>query len=117
MALTTEDLQAIQMLLEPINGRFDKIDDRFNQIDNRFDQMDDRFDKLETRAKNIELTQENEVIKAIHIIGEGHAILNRRLDEALKVTSEAEMLQLRVFRLESELRELKDRLKEIEQIA
>jgi len=80
MALTNEDLQAIAGLLEPIKA--DTLD--------------------------IQLTLENETNRNIKIIAEGHAILNRGLDEALKVTSEQELLLLRVNSLENEVRRIKE---------
>ncbi len=85
MALTNEDLQAINSLLEPIR----------NEI------------------KSIELTLENETNRNIQIIAEGHLDLVRKLDEALKVENEKEMLLLRVNHLENELRKVKERISQI----
>ncbi len=85
MALTNEDLQAIDSLLEPIK----------NEI------------------KSIELTLENETNRNIRIIAEGHLDLSRKLDEALKVENEKEMLLLRVNHLENELRKVKERISQI----
>ena len=85
MALTNEDLQAINSLLEPIR----------NEI------------------KSIELTLENKTNRNIKIIAEGHLDLSRKLDEALKVENEKEMLLLRVNHLENELRKVKERLNQI----
>ena len=85
MALTNEDLQAINSLLEPIR----------NEI------------------KSIELTLENETNHGIKIIAEGHLDLSRKLDEALKVENEKEMLLLRVNHLENELRKVKERISQI----
>lgn len=82
MALTSDDLQAIAKLLEPIKA--DILD--------------------------IQLTLENETNRNIKIIAEGHAILNRRLDEALKVTSEQALLLLKVNSLENEVRRIKEQL-------
>ena len=82
MALTSDDLQAIAKLLEPIKA--DILD--------------------------IQLTLENETNHNIKIIAEGHAILNRRLDEALKVTSEQALLLLKVNSLENEVRRIKEQL-------
>ena len=58
--------------------------------------------------KEIKVTLENEVRRSIKIIGEGHRDLSRKLNEAQKVTSEQEMLQLRVTWLESEIRKTKE---------
>ena len=46
----------------------------------------------------------------IKIIAEGHLDLGRKLDDALKVENEKELLLLRVNRIENELRRLKDRI-------
>lgn len=85
MSLTNEDLQAINSLLEPIKKEI----------------------------KSIQLTLENETNRNIKIIAEGHIDLNRKLDEALKVESEKEMLLIRVNILENELRKVKERLEQI----
>lgn len=85
MALTKEDLQAINSLLEPI--------------------------KKEIRS--IQLTLENETNRNIKIIAEGHLDLSRKLDDALKVENEKEMLLIRVNILENELRQVKERIEHI----
>lgn len=69
--------------------------------------------KLNDKVTDIQLTLENETNKNIKIIAEGHLDLSRKLDEALKVDSEKEMLMIRVNRLENELRRLKARVEEI----
>ena len=69
--------------------------------------------KLNDKVTDIQLTLENETNKNIKIIAEGHLDLSRKLDEALKVENEKEMLLIRVNRLENELRRLKARVEEI----
>lgn len=59
------------------------------------------------------MTLENETNRNIKIIAEGHLDLSRKLDEALKVDTEKEMLLIRVNRLENEVRRLKERISEI----
>ena len=61
MALTSNDLQAIQGLLLPIHirldgidNRLDGIDDRLNRMDERLDGMDDRLDGMDNRFDRIE---------------------------------------------------------------
>ena len=85
MTLTNEDLQSISELLEPI--------------------------KRDIRS--IQLTLENETNRNIKRIAEGHLDLSRKLDEALKVDSEKEMLVIRVNILENELRQIKERIESI----
>lgn len=62
---------------------------------------------------DIQLTLENETNRNIKIIAEGHLDLNRKLDDALKVDTEKEMLLIKVNHLENEVRRLKERISEI----
>lgn len=73
----------------------------------------DELRKLNEKVTDIQLTLENETNKNIKIIAEGHLDLSRKLNEALKVDDEKEMLMIRVNRLENELRRLKARVEEI----
>ena len=85
MALSAEDLKAIETMLEPIKRDI----------------------------KSIQLTLENETNRHIKIIAEGHLDLSRKLDEALRIDNEKEMLLIRVNTLENELRKIKDRIEHI----
>ena len=69
--------------------------------------------KLENKVTEVQMTLENETNKEIRIIAEGHLDLSRKLDDALKVEYEKEMLLLRVTHLENEVRRLKQRIEEI----
>ena len=85
MASTNEDLQAIEQLLEPIRQEI----------------------------RSIQLTLENETNRNIKLIAEGHLDLSRKLDEALKIENEKELLLVRVNSLENELRKVKERINNI----
>ncbi len=73
----------------------------------------DELAKLNSKITDIQLTLENVTNKNIQIIAEGHLDLSRKLDDALKVENEKEMLLIRVNRLENELRRVKERIEEI----
>ena len=103
MALTNEDLLAISQLL----------DDMLIPVKNDIKSITDKLQSLERKVTSIELTLENETNRNISIIAEGHLDLNRKLDEALKIENEREMLLLRVNHLENELRKVKERLEQI----
>ena len=85
MALSNDDLKSIELLLEPI--------------------------KRDIRS--IQLTLENETNRNIKIIAEGHLDLSRKLDGALRVDNEKEMLLIRVNTLENDLRKIKERIEHI----
>ena len=70
--------------------------------------------KLENKVTEVQMTLENETNKEIRIIAEGHLDLSRKLDDALKVENEKEMLLLRVTHLENEVRRLKQRIDEFD---
>lgn len=73
----------------------------------------DELAKLNAKITDIQLTLENVTNKNIQIIAEGNLDLSRKLDDALKVENEKEMLLIRVNRLENELRRVKERIEEI----
>ena len=73
----------------------------------------DRLDKMDAKITDIQLTIENETNRNIRIIAEGHLDLSRKLDEALRLESEKEILMLRVNRLENELRRVKEWIEQI----
>ena len=57
MALTRNDLQAIQGLLQPINERLDGIDNRLDGMDSRFDRIENRLDKVESEISSLKSGQ------------------------------------------------------------
>ena len=65
---------------------------------------------LRGRVSCIEMTLENETNRNIRIIAEGHADLCRKLDEALKVENEKELLLVRTNIMENDIRKIKDKL-------
>lgn len=69
--------------------------------------------EVKRQIKDIQLTLENETNRNIKIIAEGHLDLSRKLDDALKVDNEKEMLLIRVNSLENEVRKLKERISSI----
>lgn len=73
----------------------------------------EEFKKINAKITDIQLTLENETNRNIQIIADEHLDLSRKLDEALKVENEKEMLLIRVNRLENEIRRLKERIDEI----
>jgi len=65
---------------------------------------------LKDRVTSLEMTLENETNRNIRVIAEGHMDLMRKLDEALAVKSEREMIKLRVNVLENDMRIVKSQI-------
>lgn len=93
--------------------KIDKLEDRFDKFEDRFDKLEGRFAKLELDVRDIKLTLENETNKNIMRVAEAYLDLGRKLDDALKIENEKEMIAIRVNILENELRRLKERLEQI----
>lgn len=72
-----------------------------------------RMTHIEGNVTDIQLTLENETNKNISLIAEGHLDLSRKLDDALKVENEKELLLVRVNRLENEIRRIKEKINTI----
>jgi DNA anti-recombination protein RmuC len=104
-----EQFSRMDERFEKIDERFEKIDERFEKIDERFEKVDEQLKTLKRSVSDINLTLENETNRNIKLLAEGHMNLDRKLNEALKVDSEKELLILRVNVLENEVRKLKER--------
>ena len=126
-----ERFDRVDARLDKVDERLDRVDKRLDQMDERFDQVDARFDgmegtirsldyrisDMERRMDDSELNQtktrmilENDVLKSINIIAEGHLDLNRKLDEALKINQQKELMLLRISSLESDMKLVKQTL-------
>ena len=70
----------------------------------------EEMDAVKQRLILIETTLENETNRGIRIIAEGHLDLSRKLDDALRVDNEKELLLLRVTHLENEVHTIKERM-------
>lgn len=90
--------------------KLDLLLKQMGAMDERFTQLDNRLMKLENGVTDIRLTLENETGPNIRRVAEGHMDLSRKLDEALKVENEKEMLIIRVNTLENEMRRMKDKV-------
>ena len=96
-----------------ILDRLDSIDTRISAMDDRISAMDDKISAMDNKISSVQITIENEIRNNIQILAEGHMTLERKLDESLKANQEKELLLIRVNRLESEVRELKERIERI----
>ena len=101
--LEQKDLEMIAEIVKEMN----------KPIYDRLDKMDARLDKVEKKVTEVQVTLENETNKGIQIVAGGHLDLSRKLDEALAIENEKEMLKLRINRLESEVKKINAKLEEI----
>lgn len=109
-----EILQAMERIIKPV---LTKIEEVKTELEERMSHMEERMDRIEDRMTGIEVHLETTTDVGIKIIGEGHADLTRKLDEALKVENERELLLIRLNYLEGEVVKVKRRLSQLEKTA
>ena len=106
--LTKEDLQAIaEMLdqkldekLEPIKEGMTRLEERTERLEERTERIEERTKRLEERTTKIEITIENQVDRAIKLLGEGHESLRQTINERLVTKEQMEKDEARIFALE-----------------
>lgn len=122
MSLSGEDLQAIKLLLEPLNSEIKEVKSgqseireevrviRVNQEELSANQEKLRVsqEKIENEVRGIQLIIENEIRPNIKIIAEGHLDLNRKLNHIMETENHNEMLGIRLNVLEGEFKRLQD---------
>ena len=112
--------EKLDLILQKISGLDEKvegIDKRVSGLDEKVDSIDKRVSSLETDMKEVRqqvaktnFVLENEIRVNIQRVAEGHLDLSRNLHEAMKPSSEVEMLAIKVRMLETDVRELKDKV-------
>ena len=119
VAVIEERLERLEERVAVIEERLEKLEERVAVIEERLERMEERVavieekvQRLERDAAELKLSLENETNRNIRIVAEGHHDLTRKLDDALKVENEKEILLIRVNVLENELRRVKERLEQ-----
>ena len=79
-------------------------------IYNDLKEVKEKVNAIETDVSTIKMTIENEIRVNIQRVAEGHLDLSRNLHEAMKPSSEIEMLAIKVRMLESDMMELKRKI-------
>ena len=114
--LDQKDLEVLKTMMTDVvkqseNKMLQKMDERITASENKM------LQKMDDSITDVKLHLENVTDKNIRIVAEGHLDLNRKLDEALKIQNEKEILQIRLNYLEGEIATVKNRLAQLEQTA
>lgn len=91
----------------------DKMQNDIVQIKGDIAENKSGIKALQRDVADICLTLENETNKNIMRNSEGYSDLSRKLDEALEIDNEKEMMAIRLTIQENELRRLKDKVDQI----
>ncbi len=107
MQSMNQEIQSIRSDMQSMNQEIQSIRSDMQSMSQEIQSLNARVDRLEERVSNLEMTLENETNRNIRIIAEGHLDVMRKLDDALEVTNEKEILLLRVNHLENEIQRIK----------
>ena len=101
------DQRDLEMIGELIRKETDGIKQEIGGMKQDIKELKENQKRFDRELKAINVTLENEVIKSIKIIAEGHLDLSRKLDEALKFEKEREMTNLQLVQMQGEIARLK----------
>ena len=110
-----EELQDVKGEIRELKEQVQGVEGEVRELKERVQGVEGKARELEGHVQGIRLTLENETNKNINVIAEGHLNLSRKLDEALKVENEKEVLLIRINRLENGYRTLKEQVEAIAQ--
>ena len=110
-------VRTIDEKVSDLDAKVDHLETKVDNLETKVDDLDDRVERLESETKEIrqkvtkmDLVMENELRVNIQRVAEGHLDLSRNFHEAMKPNNEIEMLAIKVRMLETDVRELKDKV-------
>lgn len=104
------EIAGIKEEISDIRGEISDIRDEISDMRGDIRDLQERMDRQETELRYIKIVQENNFEKGIKAIAEGHVDLVRKLNGALKISEDDELIHLRVNVLEGDMARVKDKL-------
>ena len=110
MVSVRQDIDSVKEEMSSMHQEIHAVKEETGSMRSEVSSLREEMDAVKQRLTLIETTLENETNRGIRIIAEGHLDLSRKLDDALKVDNEKELLLLRVTHLENEVHTIKERM-------
>ena len=79
--------------LGPLRNEISVVGTKLDAMGERMDAMGERIDAMDSRLTRVEIKIENEIDRAIQVLGEGIAVINRKLDECIGLEHRVETLE------------------------
>ena len=105
-----QEMGSMRQEIDVVKLDINSMKEEMSSMRSEIGSMREEMGGVKQRLTRIETTLENETNRGIRIIAEGHLDLSRKLDDALKVDNEKELLLLRVTHLENEVHTIKERM-------
>lgn len=90
--------------------KLDLILAKMDTLETKMNSMEKDIKSTKDDITSIKVVLENEIRVNIQRVAEGHLDLSRNLHEAMKPNSEVEMLAIKVRMLETDVKELKQKI-------
>ena len=103
-------VDTMESKMDTMESKMDTMESKMDIMESKMDTMESNMDDMKSQISGINLILENEIRRNIQIIAEGHLDLSRKLDDAIKVKEEREMLLVRTNVLESEVKMIKGKV-------
>ncbi len=87
------DMQTVKHKVTSMEDKVTSLDGRVASLDEKVASLDEKVASLEHEILKINVTLENETNRNIQIIAEGHLDLSRKLNEAIKISSDVKAKQ------------------------
>ncbi|MCI8417477.1 MAG: hypothetical protein HFI33_08315 [Lachnospiraceae bacterium] len=110
MDLLEQKFDGLEQRMDLLEQKVDRLGQRMDLLDQKVDSMEQHMDLLEHEVTDIKLILENEIRTNISRVAEGHLDLSRNLHEVIRPNTEIEMLSIRVRMLETDMKELKQKI-------
>lgn len=110
MVSVRQDIDSVKEEMSSMHQEIHAVKEETGSMRSEVSSLREEMDAVKQRLILIETTLENETNRGIRIIAEGHLDLSRKLDDALRVDNEKELLLLRVTHLENEVHTIKERM-------
>ena len=106
-------MDSIEHRMDSMEQKMDSIEHRMDSMEQKMDSMEQKMDSMEQKMDSLELHIENVTDRNIQTVAEGHLDISRKLNDALKVEDQKEMLIIKVRVLEDEVRKIKAQLSQM----
>lgn len=110
MVSVRQDIDSVKEEMSSMHQEIHAVKEETGSMRSEVSSLREEMDAVKQRLILIETTLENETNRGIRIIAEGHLDLSRKLDDALRVDNEKELLLLRVTHLENEVHTIKEHM-------
>lgn len=121
VAVMKEDVAGLKQDVAVLKEDAARLKDDVSGLQQDMSEVQGQLRNVDCRLKRVQVTLENETNKSIQFVAEGHQNLDRKLNEAIKLSRDSlsytESFHLREIYFECELSMLKERVRRLEEYA